>query len=129
MAIVSENFYQVFLAPQFEASSQQLLDTTEQLQDIQAESEAGFSGAKADNTEDKSLFESARELYRSATQSLDFEQHLQDFKAAAENISEHAIKLMVVFVFQTIILPLGSLWLIVKSIQWVAMHKPPGSLL
>lgn len=125
MAIVGEGFYQYFLEPQFQESSQQLLSTTEQLQDIQAdvESEADVSGATGGR--EKSLLDSARELYRSATNSLDLDQHLADFKAAAENISEHAIKLIVVFVFQTIIVPLGSLWLILKAIKLVVMRRSP----
>ncbi|MEM7359682.1 MAG: hypothetical protein AAF431_11340 [Pseudomonadota bacterium] len=126
MAIVGESFYKYFLEPQFQESSQQLLSTTEQLQDIQAdvESDADISGSKAG--EEKSFLDSARELYRSATNSLNLDQHLEDFKAAAENISEHAIKLIVVFVFQTIIVPLGSLWLILKAIKFVVMRRSPA---
>ncbi|MFT5612059.1 MAG: hypothetical protein ACI9WC_000429 [Arenicella sp.] len=122
MAIAGEKFYQVFLAPQFETSSQQLLDTTEQLNKIQQEAESSTVPIVGERP--KSLLDSARELYRSATNSLDVRQHLEDFKTAAENISEHAIRLIVVFIFQTIILPLASIWLILKTVKWVAMKKP-----
>ncbi|MFT5136506.1 MAG: hypothetical protein ACI9XU_000914 [Arenicella sp.] len=122
MAIAGEKFYQVFLAPQFETSSQQLLDTTEQLNKIQQEAESSTVPTVGESP--KSLLDSARELYRSATNSLDVRQHLEDFKTAAENISEHAIRLIVVFIFQTIILPLASIWLILKTLKWVAMKKP-----
>lgn len=122
MAIGGEKFYQVFLAPQFEASSQQLLETTEQLNQIQQQAES--SSVSTNSTSEKSLLDSARELYRSATNSLDVRQHLDDFKAVAENISEHAIRLIVVFIFQTIILPLASIWLILKTLKWVAVKKP-----
>jgi hypothetical protein len=122
MAIAGEKFYQVFLAPQFETSSQQLLDTTEQLNKIQQEADS--SRVLIGGESPKSLLDSARELYRSATNSLDVRQHLEDFKTAAENVSEHAIRLIVVFIFQTIILPLFSIWLILKTLKWVAMKKP-----
>lgn len=118
MAIAGEKFYQYFLAPQFQESSQQLLATTERLHDIQQETDTGVV-----NSEDTSLLDSARALYRSATNSLNIQQHLEDFKTAAENISEHAIKLIVVFVFQTIILPLGSIWLILKAIKLVVVRN------
>ena len=119
VAIFSENFYQYFLASQYQSSSAQLLSTTDQLKDIQAKTESSVPPAE----EQKSLFESAKELYRSATSTFDMQQHLQDFKQAAENISEHAIKLIVIFLFQTIILPLGSVWLVLKTIKWVAVRK------
>lgn len=119
VAIFSENFYQYFLAPQYQSSSAQLLSTTDQLIDIQAKTEPSVPPM----AEQKSLFESAKELYRSATSTFDMQQHLQDFTQAAENISEHAIKLIVIFLFQTIILPLGSVWLILKTIKWVAVRE------
>ncbi len=121
MAVATENFYELFLAPQYEESSQQLLSTSDELQDIQSQSDA--SSSMSDANEDKSFLESAKDLYRSASNAFDVQRHLEEFKAAAENISEHAIKLIVVFVFQTIILPLTALWLIVKTIRWVAMGR------
>ena len=121
MAITTESFYEHFLAPQYQESSQQLLFATDQLNDIRSKSE----GVSESANEDKSLLESAKDLYRSATSAFDMDQHIEEFKAAAESISEHAIRLIVVFVFQTIILPLGSLWLILKTIKWVAVRRTP----
>ena len=119
MAITSELFYQSFLAPQYQSSSEQLLSTTDKLRDIQEQTQPVIG----DQSEEKNWLESARELYRSATNKLDMQQYIDDFTAAAENISEHAIKLIVVFVFQTIILPLGSVWLVLKAIRWVAVRR------
>lgn len=128
IAIFSENFYQVFLAPQFEESSQQLMVTTEKLENLQAESSAPMnSDTSASPNEDKGFLESAKELYRSATQSFDVRQHLEDFKQAAENISENAIKLIVVFVFQTIILPLGAVWMVFQLIRVIVVRWQIGS--
>ena len=114
VAIGSEQFYQVFLAPQFEVSSQQLLATTQQLNEIQATSQPDTSSS------DNSLLDSVKALYQSAANSLDVKQHIADFKKAAEGISENTIRLIVVFLFQTFILPLGSVWLVLKLIKWVA---------
>ncbi|NND00795.1 MAG: hypothetical protein HKN85_11500 [Gammaproteobacteria bacterium] len=122
-AIASENFYLYFLAPQYQSSSEQLISTTDQLQDIQSKSENTVTDTSVNSGQEKSLLDSARELYRSATSTFDMRQHLDDFKLAAENISEHAIKLIVVFLFQTIILPLASIWLMLQAIKWVASGK------
>jgi len=119
MAVATEKFYEVFLAPQYEESSLQLMSTTDQLNDIQSKSET----ATAVPDEEKSLLQSAKDLYRSATSAFDMDQHLDEFRTAAENISEHAINLIVVFVIQTILLPLLSLWLVLKAIKWVATGR------
>ena len=119
IAIGGELFYQQFLEPQYQESSEQLQLTTDQLRDIQQET----TPEARESEQDRSFFESARELYRSATDTLDFQQQLDNFKAAAETISEHAIRLMVVFVFQTIVVPLVSIWLVVKGIQGVIRLK------
>lgn len=114
VAIGSEQFYQVFLAPQFEAASQQLLATTQQLNEIQTTSQPDIAST------DNSLLDSVKALYQSAANTLDVKQHIADFKKAAEGISENTIRLIVVFLFQTFILPLGSVWLVLKLIKWVA---------
>jgi len=118
-AIAGENFYHYFLQQQYQSSSQQLLSTTDQLRDIQAQTEPKLEEA----SKDKSFFDSARELYQSASNKLDMQKHIDDFKVAAENISEHAIKLMVVFIFQTMILPLSSVWLTLKALKWAMLRK------
>ena len=120
IAISGELFYQQFLQPQFEESSQQLQLTTSQLQDIQEDTTPQTNEVQ----QERSFFESAKDLYRSATDSLDFEQQLESFMTAAENISEHAVKLMVVFVFQTILFPLVSIWLVIKGIGVLIRISP-----
>ena len=46
-----------------------------------------------------------------AGSALDWKSHLAKFSQAAEAASEHAIRLTVVFVFQTLLLPLLAIWL------------------
>ena len=118
MAIGGESFYAAFLAPQFIESSAHLQQTSEQLGQLQAESQTVESAS-----EKPSLFDSARRWMASASSSLDVKQHIADFKAAAEEISEHAIRLMVVFVFQTIVVPLLSLWLVLKLLKSVTLFR------
>jgi hypothetical protein len=77
--------------------------------------------------EKPTLLDSARRWMASASSTLDVKQHIADFKAAAEDISEHAIRLMVVFVFQTIIVPLLSLWLVLKLLRAVVTFSRPSS--
>jgi len=60
------------------------------------------------------LYESAKTWVQNAGSALDWKAHLAEFSQAAEAASEHAIRLMVVFVFQTLLLPLLAIWLTLK---------------
>lgn len=122
LVIAGDAFYEHFLEPQFNQSSEQLSITSQRLNDLQAEVDsADVTGAD----DQESLLGRARQMYRSATQTLDVEQHLESFQNAAESISEHALRLMVVFIFQTLLLPLVSIWLILKLIKAVVNSSGP----
>lgn len=115
-AIISETVYENFLKPSYQNSSQKLLFTTEKLNKIKTETQIVSDKIN----ESKSFLESARDLYNSTANKLDVQKHIQDFKQAAESISEHAIELIVVFVIQTLLLPLLSVWVTLRAIKWVA---------
>ncbi len=117
IAIISENTYQYFLEPRYEASSQELMLSTEKLRDLNAETNQQTNPSV--KQEEKSLLDSAREFYRSATNKVNIQQHIDDFKNTAETISEHAMNLIVIFVFQTILIPLVLIWLIIQIVKWV----------
>ena len=106
-AISGELFYQQFLEPQFEQSSEQLKKTTETLSLLNQETAAGMTERVE---EDKSFFQSAKDWVADAGSALDWKSHLAEFSKAAEEASEHAIRLTVVFVFQTLLLPLLAMW-------------------
>lgn len=110
-AITGEVFYQRFLAPQYEQSSEQLKTTTERLSVLNEESKVSVSGA----TDEKSFFDSAKDWVQNAGTVLDWKAHLAEFSHAAESASEHAIRLIVVFLFQTLLLPLLVMWLMLKT--------------
>ncbi len=109
-AITGELFYQHFLEPQYQESSNKLKFTTERLTVLNEESKV----VTAEKLEERSFLESAKEWVQSAGTALDWKTHLAEFTDAAEAASEHAIRLMVVFVFQTILLPLLALWITVR---------------
>lgn len=123
LVIGGDVFYQHFLEPQFTESSQQLSLTSQRLSEMQAE-----ATTKESLPGEESLLDRARQMVRSATQSLDVQQYLESFKTAAESISENAMRLMVVFIFQTLMLPLLSIWLVLKLLKVVLSKKQFGSM-
>jgi len=119
IAIVSETAYEHFLEPSYKVSSSELLLATQKLQEIQTQSES----ASNISDEPKSLLDSARAIYQTTANKFDMQSHINDFKKAASRISEHAIELIVVFVVQTLLLPLLSVWVTLKAIRWVAFKR------
>lgn len=117
IAIISENTYRYFLEPRYEASSQELLLSKQKLRDINTQTSQQANPVV--NQEDKSLLDSAKDFYRQATNKVNIQQHIDDFKNAAETISEHAMNLIVIFVFQTLLIPLALIWLILQLVKWV----------
>lgn len=110
VALSNEWFYQQFLAEQFQQSSEHLENVTEKIGEI---NEEVLQDGKLESSSDD-LVDRARQLYRSAVKKVDFDQRLEDYKAAAQDISENAINLIVVFLMQTVVLPLLFLWLAVS---------------
>ena len=110
-SIGGELFYQQFLEPQYQASSEKLKQTTETLTLLNQETAAGVEENKV---EDQGFFESAKNWVQNAGSVFDWKAHLAEFSKAAEAASEHAIRLTVVFIFQTLLLPLLAIWLTIR---------------
>ncbi len=123
-AITGEVFYQHFLAPQYQQSSEKLNATAERLSVLNEESKVNVAEA-TDNT---SFFDSAKDWVQNAGAALDWKAHLAEFSKAAEAVSEHAIRLMVVFLFQTLLLPLMAVWLMFKTCRVCLMRVNLGHI-
>lgn len=118
LAIGGELFYSTFLEQQFTESTAKLQQTSDDLSELKADVDASQTQA-----ESGSFLQGLKQLGESVSKSLDVEQHLEDFNRAAESVSEHALRLMVVFVFQTLVLPIASIWLTLKSIRLVLFYR------
>ena len=61
------------------------------------------------------------------SQSTAWKERFDGVKQAAEQATEHVIKLMVIFVLQTLIVPLAMLWLLYALAGRVLRHDPRGA--
>lgn len=111
----NEIIYRNFLEPRYTASSEQLRQTSFTLNELNRDAQEQVNQAE----DSGSLIDSAKRLYRSAADRVNIEARMEALKHAAENISEHTINLIVIFVTQTILLPLLFLWLFVQIIRWI----------
>ena len=64
-----------------------------------------------------SLFDRARALYSSALAQIDIDKRLEEYRQAAESISESTIRLVVVFLMQTLVFPLIFLFVMLGLIR------------
>lgn len=110
VAVMNEWVYSEFLDERFQSASSGLQQVSDEISEINQQTQQRAQEAP---NEPQGFVDRAITMYNSAIAQVDFEQRMQRYKAAAEEITLHAINLIVVFILQTILLPLLFLWLIV----------------
>lgn len=104
VALGSELLFSTFLHPQYEASTQEI----ERARD--AIGKVNRTHGAAALPQDDSMLGRVREWYQSTRGQLDLDASLQSYKRAAAKVSEQLIQLIVIFVLQTVLLPLLFIW-------------------
>lgn len=129
IAVGGEHFYQAFLEPQYSESRQQLEQAANSIGEVNSELQPDLPPP-----DEESLLDQARRVYNSATRAVDVNARMEAFSRAAADISEHAINMIVVFLMQTVLFPLFSLWLLWQLLKRVLRARldwlrrdPPAS--
>jgi hypothetical protein len=104
VALGSELLFTTFLQPQYESTTQGIEQVREEIGRIHHGST--MAALPAEN----SLLGRAREWYQSTLQAIDIEATLKQYQQAAAEVSEQLVQLIVIFVLQTVLLPLLFLW-------------------
>lgn len=120
VALVSEGVFRLFLEEQYVASSEQIEQTAQEIGHINRSTASGLA--------DETIVDKARRYYESATSQMDVQGHIERYKAAAAEASEHAINLIVIFVLQTLLLPLLFLWIIIRLFRHAMLLDPTAGL-
>ncbi len=107
LMITSSIVFDTFLADQQAAAAQALESTGTEIEILNAQ-------ATPPTVEDPSLVDQLGSLFGDSLRSLNARQRLEDLRSRVAASTEYVIDLIVIFVFQTIILPLAFLWLIVE---------------
>lgn len=114
MAIANEGLYILFLEPEYTASNIHLAETKDTINQLNKESRS-----ESRKTRELSWLEALGKDFQSALDSMKIDQHMDSLQNAVENLTEHTIKLIVVFTFQTILFPLFFLWMAMKLFRLV----------
>ena len=110
-----------FLASEQAAATAALEATSQQIEDLNAESEIEAVDP------DASLLDRLGNTLRETMQSMDIEGRLEKLKAAASNATEHIIHLIVLFALQTVILPIAIVWLIIELLKGAVTRTAGGA--
>ncbi len=112
MVLVNDFLYLQFLSPRYHSAVAELEDTRDKISEINDDAYQAQNMPEVERT----LMEQARELYESTTQNikrtLNLEEKMDNLSKATSEASRAAIDLIVIFIFQTIVLPVVFIWVI-----------------
>lgn len=124
IAIANDVIYQQFLSTQYQTALIELERTTDQIGQI---NEAAQQEVVVDA--DKSLLNKAKEFYVTTVQSIsntiDIRAQMARYEEAASDASRHIIDMIVIFIFQTIILPIVFLLIVWHLSKWTLLGQLP----
>lgn len=105
-----------FLASEQAAATAALEATRSEIEALDAE-------VNASEDAERSIMDRIGAMIDESLESIDVTDRLPRLKDSVSNASEHIINLIVIFVLQTIILPLTFLWLFVESLKGIAARS------
>lgn len=106
VAVGSETVFQLFLADQYAAGQARIELTAEQI--------AAKAAPPAGPAPDETLSQRLQRWWSSATQGLDVSKRFEELKEAVSRTVEYIITLIVVFLLQTLVVPLLLLWALIR---------------
>jgi ABC-type multidrug transport system fused ATPase/permease subunit len=121
LVIGSNLVFDTFLAVEQAAATEALETTRNEIEQLNEE----VSTTEFD-TEDQSIIERLGSMLDRSLESINIGDRLRNLRDRVSNASEHIINLIVIFVLQTIILPLVFLWLFVELLKLLATRATFG---
>jgi len=121
LAMANQAVFTLFLEPDYEQSLAGLQLAREEVSRVEREGK-GVEGAAAG----RSVFDSVQRLYQSAKDRVNLADRMRRLGDIASRATEHAIDLIVIFIFQTIIFPLLFLWLVVRAVRRLSNGEAIG---
>jgi predicted membrane channel-forming protein YqfA (hemolysin III family) len=105
-----------FLAPEQEAATAILRDTTADIERINDETRTTTAG-------EQSLMDRLGEMIDESLESMRVGDRIKELRESASNAAEHVVSLIAIFVLQTILLPVLFLWLFITGLKGIASRS------
>ncbi len=120
IALANQWVYNTFLDADYQRASGELSLAQSEITELNDVAREERTGGDAENL---STLQRAREVVRRIGDSISIEQRMDDYRAAAERISENTIRLIVVFLMQTVVFPLIFLFVVIGLIKRIIIIK------
>jgi len=105
-AIASEGLYSLYLSEQYQNASQRLQGSSQALESLNKEL---TDQQNLNDPKEQSFMDKAKQFFSSGF-SLEYAKTIERFRNQAEQLADSAIDLIVVFVIQSILFPIFTLW-------------------
>lgn len=105
--------FDTFLAAEQDAATNALEATSQEIEAFNKEPVTAVE-------EDQSMLDRLATMVDDSLETINVRERLEDFKNRVSNASEHIINLIVIFVLQTVILPLAFVWLLLELTKTLA---------
>jgi hypothetical protein len=112
--LANQAVYHVFLEKEYVTSTRELESTAEKIGQLNEGEQ--FTQP---NVKKKSVWESAKEFYNSTSEMLDISRKVERYKQAAAETTNNVVNLIVVFIFQTVIIPLLFIFIIYSLFKYI----------
>ncbi|MDH5599686.1 MAG: hypothetical protein OEY78_00145 [Gammaproteobacteria bacterium] len=112
--LASEAVYHVFLEKEYVTSTRELEFTADKIGQLNQDEQI-----TQPNIKKKSVWESAKELYNSTSEMLDINRKVEKYKQAAAETTNSIVSLIVVFIFQTVIIPLIFIFFVYSLFKYI----------
>jgi len=113
-SLSNQAVYSIFLEKEYVTSTTELEHATEEIGALNKN-----ESFNQPNIRKKSVWESAKDFYKSTSEMLDINKKIEQYKQAATETTRHIINLIVVFLFQTIIIPLLFLVILYYTFKYI----------
>ncbi|MCK4865055.1 MAG: hypothetical protein KAT06_06470 [Gammaproteobacteria bacterium] len=117
--LANEFVYRMFLENEYITSTKTLETTAQEIGQLNEIEQYSQLGNKKNSKKKNSFWQSAKDLYNSTADTLDINKRIEKYKQAATETTRHIVSLIVVFLFQTIIIPLGFIFLIYAMFKYI----------
>ena len=112
--LASQGVYQLFLEKDYVSSNQNLEHAA-----LEIEALNNSDAFTQPDIKKKSVWESAKDFYNSSSEMFDINNKIVKYKQAATETTKHIISLIVVFLFQTIIIPLVFFLVLYATLKYI----------
>lgn len=107
--LANDAIYTVFLHPEYEAATATIRLASDELEE--------FNAGQVEEKIDESLLGAVARVFDNTLDQIRIRERMQLLRERSAAIVEHLIQLIVVFLLQTIVLPLLFLWLVIKAFK------------